>query len=854
MKLVIPDKALVVLIGTSGSGKSTFARHHFAATQVLSSDAFRGMVADDENDQAATAAAFEALHYVAAKRLAAGLVTVVDATNVQRHARTGLVRLAREHDVLPVAIVLDVPESVCIDRNAARSDRDFGARVVSRQHRELRRSMKGLSREGFRRVFHLRSVAEIDAAEIEVEPLLNDRSDLTGPFDVIGDVHGCRGELEALLEKLGWQLVVGAGGRAVNASHPEGRTAVFVGDLVDRGPDTPGVLRLVMNMVAHGTALCVCGNHEQKLVRALNGHNVRMTHGIAESLEQLEHEGPEFTENARQFLDGLVSHYVLDHGRLVIAHAGLPEQFHGRASGRVRSFALYGQPTGETDEYGLPVRHPWATEYRGAATVLYGHTPVTEAEWVNRTMCLDTGCVFGGRLTALRYPEKEVEAVAAQRVWHESPRPLAPVIRVAPGETPKQASRSEPFALHLTDVLGKRSIETRRQGRVTVPAENAAAALEVMSRFGVDPRWLMYLPPTMAPTATSAHEDFLEHPQEAFSEYRKAGVREVVCQEKHMGSRAVLLVCRDSEVARKRFGVSGAGALYTRTGRMFFRDTRTAQLLTAVQAALTRGNLWDNDVFDWVLLDAEILPWNAKAEDLIRDQYAATAAAGAAMLPAAVTLLEAAQKRGLDVGTELSHFRARAAALDSFRTAYQRYCWPVNGTSGLRIAPFQLLATEGAEFSAKPHPWHVAFAQRLSAVAPELFLATEHRIVDVDNDEHVRTATSWWENLTDRGGEGMVVKPVANAADGVPHRAQPGLKVRGREYLRLVYGPDYTLPENLGRLRQRSLGHKRSLALREYALGLEALDRLVKAEPLWRIHECVFGVLALETEPVDPRL
>ena len=322
-------------------------------------------MSDDENDQAATKDAFDLLGYIVGKRLAAGRLTVVDATNVQPDARRSIVALAKEHDVLPVAIVLDIPTETCVQRNADRPDRAFGAGVVRRQHDQLRRGLRSLAREGFRTVHVLRSVEEVESVHIVREKLLNDYRDRPGPFDVIGDVHGCRAELESLLAKLGYRLRHDAAGRPVDAAHPDGRTAVFVGDLVDRGPDSPGVLRLVMGMVANGHALAVPGNHENKLVRALDGKRVQVSHGLEQTLAQLAAEPPEFTAQVREFCYDLVSHLVLDDGRLVIAHAGLKEAYHGRASGRVRSFALYGDTTGETDEYGLPVRYPWANDYRG---------------------------------------------------------------------------------------------------------------------------------------------------------------------------------------------------------------------------------------------------------------------------------------------------------------------------------------------------------------------------------------------------------------------------------------------------------------------------------------------------------
>ncbi|WP_262371415.1 polynucleotide kinase-phosphatase [Streptomyces sp. WAC01526] len=880
--LAVPDLSLVVLIGATGSGKSTFAARHFRPTEVLSSDFCRGLVSDDENDQSASGDAFDVLHFIAGKRLAAGRLTVVDATNVQSEARAQLVRLAREHDVLPVAIVLDMPEQVCAARNAARADRaGLPRRVIQRHQRELRRSLRHLEREGFRKVHVLRGPEEVESAEVVTERRFNDLRHLTGPFDIIGDIHGCRSELETLLGRLGYALVRDALGRPVDAVHPEGRTAVFVGDLVDRGPDSPGVLRLVMGMVGAGHALCVPGNHENKLGRYLKGRKVQHTHGLAETIEQLEKEDAAFHTEVGAFLQGLVSHYVLDGGGLVVCHAGLPEKYHGRTSGRVRSFALYGDTTGETDEFGLPVRYPWAEDYRGRAAVVYGHTPTPRATWLNNTLCLDTGCVFGGAMTALRWPERELVDVPAERVWYEPTKPLA---TEAPGG-------ADGRPLDLNDVAGRRIVETRYMGRLAVKEENAAAALEVMSRFAIDPRLLPYLPPTMAPCATSAEEGYLEHPAEAFAGYRADGVREVVCEEKHMGSRAVVLVCRDETVAGELFGVPKgvSGALYTRTGRPFFDDPEvTERLLRRVRDCAEEAGLWDGLETGWLLLDAELMPWSLKATGLLRKQYAAVGAASGAAFPGVLDALEAAAARGVEVSPLLGRQRDRAADAAAFTEAYRRYCWRVGATTdadeapqepgggaglgeldGIRLAPFQMLAVQGRSLAGLPHTDQLALLDRLiaaeGAVAareaggatdrPGLLATTRRILVDTEDETSVAAGIAWWQELTANGGEGMVVKPVQaliRQADG--RLVQPGVKCRGREYLRIIYGPEYTSPENLQRLRVRHLGHKRSLALREYALGLEALDRLADGEPLWRVHEAVFAVLALESEPVDPRL
>ena len=849
MNITLPDLSLVVLIGASGSGKSSFARAHFKPTETLSSDFCRGLVSDDENDQAATHDAFDVLHYVASKRLAAGRLTVVDATNVQPEARKPLLALAREYHCLPVAIVLDLPEGVCLERNKGRADRAFGPHVVRNHIKSLRQSLRGLEREGFRHVFVVRSAEEAAAATVTREPLYNDKRGETGPFDIIGDIHGCFDELTELLGTLGYSV----DGHMVTP--PTGRKAVFLGDLVDRGPKSPDVLRLVMGMTAAGTAWCVPGNHDVKLLRKLRGKDVQITHGLAETLAQLEAEPPEFLTEVRGFLDGLVSHYVFEGGALVVAHAGLKAEMQGRGSGRVREFALYGETTGETDEFGLPIRYPWASEYRGRATVVYGHTPIPVPEWLNGTINIDTGCVFGGSLTALRWPERVIVPVPAHETYAEPARPFLPAEPLAEAQTAQQMHDD---VLDIADVLGKRQVETRLHGRVTVREENGIAALEVMSRFAADPRWLIYLPPTMSPSETTREPGLLEHPAEAFAYYRAQGIPTVICEEKHMGSRAVVIVCRTTEAARVRFGVTdgGAGICVTRTGRRFFDDAALeAAFLQTVRDALDGSKLWEELSTDWVCLDCELMPWSAKAQELLKQQYAAVGAAATSALPAAVAALEAAAGHTEGISTLLDSYRARQSAADKFVAAYRRYCWPVTSLADLKLAPFHLLASESRVHSDQNHIWHMETLARLCAADPTgLLLATPHKMIDVTDENSVAEGTLWWEELTGRGGEGMVVKPADFIARGQRGLVQPAVKCRGREYLRIIYGPDYDAPEHLERLRARGLAGKRSLALREFALGLEGLERFVRREPLRRVHECAFAVLALESEPVDPRL
>lgn len=486
--------------------------------------------------------------------------------------------------------------------------------------------------------------------------------------------------------------------------------------------------------------------------------------------------------------------------------------------------------------------------------VVYGHTPVPQPEWLNRTINVDTGCVFGGRLTAVRYPEKELVSVAARATYAQPAKPLAGIAESAPALTSQQVHDD---LLDIDDVIGKRIITTRLHHSVTIREENALAALEVMSRFAANPKWLIYLPPTMSPTETTGQPGLLEYPAEAFAYFRREGIAQIICEEKHMGSRAVVIVCRDEDAARERFGVvgEGIGICYTRTGRRFFDDAATErEFLEKIHAALSRAGFWEEFQTNWFCLDAELMPWSAKARELLRQQYASVGAAARASLAETVALLEHVTSREGESLDLLDRSKQRLEAVNLYVESYRRYCWRVDSVSDLKLAPFHLLASEGHVHSERNHVWHMEKLAELCRAGVGLLLATPYKQVDVTDAKSVEEATKWWEEMTGRGGEGMVLKPLDFFVMGRRGLVQPAIKCRGREYLRIIYGPEYLLPGNLERLRSRATGAKRSLALREFALGIEALERFVRQEPLRRVHECVFGVLALESEPVDPRL
>lgn len=311
-----------------------------------------------------------------------------------------------------------------------------------------------------------------------------------------------------------------------------------------------------------------------------------------------------------------------------------------------------------------------------------------------------------------------------------------------------------------------------------------------------------------------------------------------------MGSRAIAVITKDADAAERRFGIGDGttGVVYTRTGRPFFADTSV--LVDRLREAAEP--LFESLDSDWLALDCELLPWSAKAIDLIKAQYASVGAAARRVLPEARTVLEQAAARGLDVAGMVEKVDRRLGNAEAFRDAYAAYVHPTDGLDGVTLAPFQILAAEGRALAlTESHEWHL---EELAKMEGDLITPTRHRFVDLSSKEDRDAATDWWMDLTGAGGEGMVVKPAHLTAG----RIQPGIKVRGREYLRIIYGPDYT--DSLDVLRDRFLGKKRQLAQREHGLGLEALTAFVDHEPLWKVHQSVFAVLALESEPVDPRL
>lgn len=423
MTVELPELCLVLVLGPTGSGKSTFAARHFDPREVVSLEELRAKVCEDpaEIDARGEGVAHRVAEAIVDERLRRGMLTVVDGAE----QLDGLLTVARKRYVDVVGLFLDTKVKVCLKRTPG-----LEREALVAQRNALNSELAGLRKRKGASVHSLLG-REVDGLELRRVPMPGDRSELPGPFDLIGDVHGCHEELVVLLTALGYRSD-GAG----EWGHPE-RTAVFVGDLVDRGPRSLESLDLVRRMVEAGRALCVLGNHDDKLNRYLSGRKIKVQHGLATTVAELEQLEPEeraaWIERARAFLDGLPTQLQLDGGCLVVAHGGIRESMIGRVGSRVRAFCLYGDTTGKLNAFGLPERLDWAQEYEGDPIVVYGHTPNLQPRWVNGTTNIDQGCCFGGALTAFRYPEGQFAMVPARRTYCPprggfSPRVLPPAV------------------------------------------------------------------------------------------------------------------------------------------------------------------------------------------------------------------------------------------------------------------------------------------------------------------------------------------------------------------------------------------------------------------------------------------
>ncbi|WP_019913350.1 polynucleotide kinase-phosphatase [Paenibacillus sp. HW567] len=858
-----PHGGIIVLVGPSNSGKTTLLRRlvqegTLLQTEIVSSDDYRTLVGDveyidwkgrtrEEADilysdyQRLSSLAFEAMNTVVSMRSRLGKLTVVDATHLQPEYRRKYIDLAAKYDLPCAAWILDLPEQTLLERDKSR-EQPRGRQRVKQQFVQFKRSLRGLRDEGFDFTYMLKETETVQFIR-KKNALL---AEIGAGVDVVGDIHGCYDEMLELLGQLGY-APDGAG----LYRHPEGRTLISVGDVMSRGPKSLDTMRFWKQHCAAGIARMIDSNHGWKIARYLNGRNVTLSHGdenIAAELAQYAREAgegaaSELKEELKQFLLSAPSHLVLCREgvrRVVVAHAGIRDEYIGKQSKRIQDFCRYGDTDG-IDDNGAPVRKEWYLGHESGELIVWGHDPRPYPTVVKNTINIDQGAVFGGSLTAYRYPEQQFVSVKAYKDYAEDPD--SPLIRWERGRF------SPP---NLRKFVEGYSVMTDTYGEISVRGEFVKAAIDSVSHYTIPMEELIYIPPTMSPAPmVSANEDYLEHPREAIAYFRSQGVETMVAEKKHMGSRATLLLFRDEQAAVAYVGRPTLGTIYTRTGRAFFDKETERNVLSRLNTDLHRADYFTRYNTELLLLDAEIIPWNLKARELIATQYAHVAEAAELDRGHLLKKLREAGNAGRDVSGWVQEMEGKLKSARIFREAFQQYCWDTSGLDGVRIAPFHTLAHSGQTFFDHTHLWHMEHGRELAKLSP-LFMETEYRVITCGADD--ADVIRWWEELTEDGHEGIVIKPETFIARSGKSMIQPAIKIRGRKYLHIIYGIDYLLPDNLARLKQRKTGKKERHALMECALSVESVERFIRKEPLERVHECVLAALSLESDPVDPRL
>ncbi|UII56565.1 polynucleotide kinase-phosphatase [Cytobacillus spongiae] len=864
MDVVLPYAGIVLLVGPSNSGKSTLIKEfvdkgELLSSEMVSSDEVRLLVSDtdfidwkhrpsDEADalyeeyQRISVEAFGLMDRLIETRCRMNKLTVVDATHLHPDDRKRYIEMARRYHVPIVAIVLDVEQNILLERDEQR-DQPRGKRRIRQQYQVFKREKRFIKKEGYRATFFIKNPEDIQLKRHRENPI---ELDVDNGIDVIGDIHGCYDELIELLLKLGYKKH-----EEGYFIHPEGRRFLSLGDVMSRGPRSIETMQFFMEHVDRGLAFMIDSNHGWKIARWLDGRKVTLAHGdelVEEEMKKFKEEhGEEQTqqlkEELKSFLLGAPSHYLLRKNgvpTLVCTHAGIKDEFIGKQSYDVSDFCRYGDNEG-LDENGKPIRKDWTIHHKTSTLVVWGHDPKPKPLMMNHTVNIDQGVVFGGELTALRYPEKEFVSVKAKRDYSGGSRnPL------------KELEKKRLDPPNIAKFINGYKVLTEDVGEIHVPKEYCISALDDVSHFTIPIEELVYIPPTMSPTPIpSVLEDYLEHPKEVIEYYRSMGVERMVAEKKHMGSRGILMIYRDKETGLKHVGRETLGVIYTRSGRRFFAPEVEKDVLKRLNQALTRYDYFKTYETDYVLLDAEIMPWNLKARELISNQYGHVSEHAILDRSFIKRKLEEAVDSNHNLEAWLSDYDKKLDNAKLFKEVFQKYCWDIEDISNIQIAPFHVLAHSHETFFDKPHTWHMEMNHEFAKM-DGLFVETEYMVIDDSSSE--QAVIEWWETITSEGHEGIVIKPDIFITKSKGKLIQPAMKVRGRKYLHIIYGMDYLLPNNLERLKKRNVSKKQKLALKEFSLGVEGIRRLVGGESIERIHECVLGTLAMEADAVDPRL
>ncbi|RBW69663.1 polynucleotide kinase-phosphatase [Bacillus taeanensis] len=863
MNIALPYAGIVLLVGPSNSGKSTLLKkliqqNKIRASEVVSSDDFRILVSDiefidwrdkpkEESDNLfdeyaeISKEAFRIMDKIIEARCRLNKLTFIDATHLQPDDRKRYIALARKNHVPIIALVMDIPQDILLERDERRNH-PRGKRRIKQQFQVFKREKRFIKKEGYKAVYFISEPNEIELIrrsnllEIAIED----------GIDIIGDIHGCYDEMISLLEKLGYEK-----NEEDYYIHPEGRKFLSIGDIMSRGPHSLKTMLFFFRHVQQNLAYMIDSNHGWKIARWLGGRNVTLAHGdekVEEDFKRYEEEfGAEQTEEIKkalkEFLLKAPSHYVFKKNgvsTLVCTHAGIKDEYIGKQSHEISDFCRYGDTDG-FDQNGKPNRKDWFVHHKTNTLIIWGHDPKPQPLLINSTINIDQGVVFGGKLTAFRYPEKQLFSVKALNDYSEfADNPL------------KKWEEQRLASPNINKFINGYSVLTEYGGEITLYQEHVKPAIDTISHFTIPIEQLIYIPPTMSPTPhTSSYEDYLEHPKEAIDYYRSQGIQMMIAEKKHMGSRAILFLFKNEASAKKFIGIETLGVIYTRTGRRFFNVETKKEIVLKINKELQEKRYFEKYDTEYVLMDAEIMPWNLKAKELISSQYAHVSENAILDRRKLTHKIATAAEENEQLKIWLKEYEQKLENAEIFKEVFQKYCWDIKDNNDIQIAPFHILAHSNETLFHKPHVWHMEMNRELSKRS-SLFVETEYKMIrDGDSEEEV---ISWWEEITRDGHEGIVMKPETFIARNKGKLIQPAIKVRGRKYLHIIYGMDYLLPENLVRLKNRNTGKKQKLALREFALGVEGIKRFVNGESIERVHECVLAVLAMESDSVDPRL
>lgn len=862
MQIQLPYAGTVLLIGPSNSGKTTFIKQlinnkTILPSEVVSSDDFRVLVGDGEfidwrnkpkeeadvlfdEYQQISKEAFSLMDAAVESRSRLNKLTFIDATHLHPDDRKKYVSLANKHHLPIIAIVFDIPEETLLERDEQR-EHPRGKRRIKQQYQVFKREKRVIKTEGYDATYLIKHT---DFNVVRTENPIE--IDVQNGIDVIGDIHGCFDEMIILLEKLGYQP--NQDGFYI---HPQGRKFVSLGDVMSRGPHSLDTMIFIMKHVKNNLAYMIDSNHGWKIARWLDGRKVVLNHGdekVAEEFRRFEEtEGKEQTgilkSELKEFLLQAPSHYVFTNNGIsvfVCAHAGIKDEFIGKQSDQISDFCRYGDTDG-VDSNGKPLRKDWLIHHQTSTFIVWGHDPKPQPLLINNTLNIDQGVVFGGKLTAFRYPEKEITSVSAKMDYSNSiDNPL------------KEWEQKRLDPPNIEKFINGYTVRTEVFGDVKVPKNVVKPAIDTISHFTIPIEQLVYIPPTMSPTPrASSVQTYLEHPKDAISYYRDHGIETMVAEKKHMGSRGILLLFKNEETAEKYVGIKTLGTIYTRTGRLFFEKDREKRILTVLNKDLHADNYFTKYDTDFILLDAEIMPWNLKAKELISKQYAHVAENAILDRENLKGKLKAASFQSDIVKSWLEEYEQKLNRALIFKDVFQKYCWDIEDVEKIQIAPFHVLAHSKETFFDKSHVWHMEM-NRAFAKLSQFFVETEYKVItDEASEEEV---VQWWLDMTSEGHEGIVIKPETFISKHNGKLLQPAIKVRGQKYLSIIYGMDYLQPENLIRLKERNTNKKQKLALKEFALGVEGLQRYINGQSIENVHECVLATLAMESDPVDPRL